>query len=184
VPAPEITFKLLTGPQAAGQLDELQILQAEICTAAPYGRADDPAGFGRRLTVQFRQPGFALAEARHGDYLVGYASGMPLRPSTSWWRNLTTAAPDDLTAEHPGRTFAVADLLVRAPWRRQGIARSLHDLLLAGRPEERATAVVLSAATPALRALGSWGWTRVARTRDPDPGAPVCDILLVPLPVS
>ncbi len=184
MPAPEITFELLTGPLAAGHLDELRVLHAEICTAPPYSRADDPAGFVRRLTVQCRQPGFALAEARHGDYLVGYTSGMPLRPSTSWWRNLTSAVPDDLTAEHPGRTFAVADLLVRAPWRRQGIARSLHDLLLAGRREERATAVVLPAATPAQRAFGSWGWTRVARTREPDPGAPVCDVLLVPLPIS
>jgi GNAT superfamily N-acetyltransferase len=184
VPTPEITFGLLNGPRAADHLDELRVLHAEIWTAPPYRRADDPVGFARRLTVQCRQPGFALAEARHGDYLVGYASGMPLRPSTSWWRDLTTAAPDDLTAEHPGRTFAVADLLVRAPWRRQGIARSLHDLLLAGRPEERATAVVLPSATPAQRAFGSWGWTRVARTREPDPGAPVCDVLLVPLPVS
>jgi GNAT superfamily N-acetyltransferase len=184
VPAPEITFELLNGPQAAGHLDELRILQAEIHTAPPYSRADDPVGSARRLTVQCRQPGFALAEARHGDYLVGYASGLPLRPSTSWWRNLTSSLPEDLTAEHPGRTFAVVDLVVRAPWRRQGIGRSLHDLLLAGRPEERATAVVLPAATPAQRAFGSWGWTRVARTRDPDPGAPVGDVLLRRLPVS
>jgi GNAT superfamily N-acetyltransferase len=184
VPAPEITLALLNGPQAAGHLGELRVLHAEVYTAQPYGRADDPAGFARRLTVQCRQPGFALVEARHGDYLVGYACGMPLRPSTSWWRNLTTSLSEDLTAEHPGRTFAVADLIVRAPWRRQGIARSLHDLLLAGRPEERATAVVLPAATPAQRAFGSWGWTRVARTRDPDPGEPVGDVLLVQLPVS
>jgi len=43
-----------------------------------------PRLLAARFRVQRRQPGFALAEARHGDYLVGYAAGMPLRPSTSW----------------------------------------------------------------------------------------------------
>src|SRR5262245_25812276 len=109
---------------------------------------------------------------------------MPLRPSTSWWRGLTTALPADITAEHPGRTFALADLLVRASWRRQGIARSLHDLLLADRPEERATLTVLPAAAPAQHAFRAWGWRKVARTRDPKPGSPVCDVLLTTLPVG
>jgi len=106
-----------------------------------YGQAAD-AALARRFRVQFRQPGFVLAEARHGGYLVGYASGMPLRSSTSWWKNLTTPLPAEVTTEHAGRTFALTELLVRAPWRRQGIASSLHNLILAGRPEERATLTV------------------------------------------
>jgi len=138
----------------------------------------------RQARVRRRQPGFALAEARHGGYLVGYASGMPLRPSTSWWRDLTAPLPAEVTAEHPGRTFALADLLVRAPWRRQGIARALHDLLLADRPEERATITVLPAAAPAQHALRAWGWRKVARARGPSPGAPVCDVLLTTLPLG
>jgi GNAT superfamily N-acetyltransferase len=105
---------------------------------------------------------------------------MPLRPSTSWWRHLTTPLPDEVTAEHPGRTFALADLLVRAAWRRQGIGAELHDLILAGRPEERATLTVLPAAAPAQNAFRNWGWHKVARTRAP--GSPVCDVLLTALP--
>jgi GNAT superfamily N-acetyltransferase len=183
VPAPEITFGLLSGKQAAAHADELQALHAEVYRDPPYRRDADAAGFASRFTVQSRQPGFTLAEARRGGYLIGYASGMPLRPSTSWWRHLTTALPEEVTTEHPGRTFALADLAVRASWRRQGIARALHDLILTCRPEARATVTVLPAAAPAQQAFGSWGWRRVARTRA-GPGSPVCDVLLTTLPVS
>jgi ribosomal protein S18 acetylase RimI-like enzyme len=107
---------------------------------------------------------------------------MPLRPATSWWRELTTPLPDEVTAEHPGRTFALAELVVRASWRRQGVGQALHDLILAGRPEERATLTVWPAATPAQNAFRAWGWRKVARTRDGRPGSPVSDVLLTALP--
>jgi GNAT superfamily N-acetyltransferase len=129
-----------------------------------------------------RQPGFVLAEARHGGYLVSYAFGMPLRPSTSWWRQLTTSLPDEVTTEHPGRTFALVELLVRASWRRQGIGATLHDLILENRPEERATLTMLPTATPAQQAFRKWGWRKVARTRDGGPGSSVSDVLITTLP--
>jgi GNAT superfamily N-acetyltransferase len=184
VPAPEITFELLDGGQAAEHGAELRALHAEVYAAPPYRRDEDEGEFARRLRVQRRQPGFVLAEARHGGYLVGYAAGMPLRPSTSWWRDLTTPLPDEVTAEHPGRTFALADLLVRSAWRRQGIGAGLHDLILSGRREERATLVVLPAATAAQNAFQSWGWRKVGRTRDPRPGSAVSDVLVTELPVN
>jgi GNAT superfamily N-acetyltransferase len=169
-----MTFQLLDGAQAEQHADEVQALHAEVC-------GDDTVPFAGRFRVMRRQPGFVLAEARHGGYLVGYAFGMPLRPSTSWWRNLTTPLPDEVTAEHAGRTFALVELLVRAPWRRQGIAGTLHDLILAGRPEERATLTVRPAATPAQQAFRKWGWRKVARTHDDGPGSPVSDVLVLTL---
>lgn len=171
----EIAFQLLDGTQAAA--DEVRNLRAEVC-----GR--DVGSFADRFRVMRRQPGFVLAEARHGGYLVGYAFGMPLRPSTSWWRHLTTPLPEEVTTEHPGRTFALAELAVRASWRRQGIAGSLHDLILENRPEERATLTVLPTATPAQQAFRKWGWRKVARIRDGGPGAPVSDVLITTLPAS
>ena len=172
----EITFQLLDGTQAEAHAAELQALRAE----ESFGR-DDDGSFADRFRVLRRQPGFVLAEARHGGYLVGYAFGMPLRPSTSWWRQLTTPLPDEITAEHPGRTFALVELLVRASWRRQGIAETLHDLILANRPEERATLTVRPTATPAQHAFRKWGWRKVARTRDAEPGSPVSDVLVITL---
>ena len=185
VSAPDITFQLLDGPQAAAHADELQALHAEVYADPPYLRTDDAAMFADRFRVQRRQPGFVLAEARHGGYLVGYAAGMPLRPSTSWWRDLTTPLPEEVTAEHPGRTFALVELLVRASWRRQGIARTLHDLVLADRPEERATLTVLPAATAAQNAFARMGLAQGrAGPVIPAPGSSVSDVLVTTLPAG
>jgi ribosomal protein S18 acetylase RimI-like enzyme len=177
VSAPGVTFELLSGTLAAAHVDEVRALHAEAC-------ADDPAPFAARFRVQRRQPGFVLAEARHGGYLVGYAFGMPLRPSTDWWRYLTTPLPDAVTAEHPGRTFALVELVVRASWRRQGIGRTLHDLILQDRPEERAALTVPPAATPAQNAFRNWGWRKLARTRGEQPGSLVSDVLVTTLPAG
>jgi GNAT superfamily N-acetyltransferase len=179
VAAPGITFQRLDGARAAAHVDELQAVHYEV-----YGDADHGALFAERFRVWRRQQGFVLAEARHGDYLVGFAAGVPLRPSTSWWKDLTAPLPAEVTTEHPGRTFALMELLVRPSWRRQGIAGSLHDLILNGRPEERATLTVPPGATAAQKAFRTWGWSRVARTHGPHPGSPLLDVLIIALPAS
>lgn len=185
---PGITFRLLEGNggrgedgPAAARDAELLALRAAACDGATddAGASDD----ARQLRVRRRQPGFVLAEARHGGYLVAYAAGLPLRPSTSWWKDLTTQLPDSVTAEYPGRTFALTELLVRPSWRRQGIGRALHDLILDGRAEERATLTVPPGAAAAQAAFRSWGWRRLARTAGPGPDAPVLDVLLAGLPL-
>jgi GNAT superfamily N-acetyltransferase len=89
-----------------------------------------------------------------------------------------------VTAEYPGRTFALTCLLVRAPWRRQGIAGALHDLVLASRREERGTVTVPPGALAAHSAFRTWGWHKVARTRSPAPGSPVLDVLVIALPAG
>lgn len=180
----DIAFSLLDGQAAAEQAADLRALHAEVYADPPYARRDDAEVFAERFRVQRRQPGFVLAAAHHGGYLVGYAAGMPLRPSTSWWRDVTTTLPDDVIAEYPGRTFALIDLLVRSSWRRQGVGRGLHQLILRNRREERATLIVLPAATAAQNAFHRWGWRKVARTRAVGPGSAVSDVLVLPLPVT
>jgi ribosomal protein S18 acetylase RimI-like enzyme len=71
---------------------------------------------------------------------------------------------------------------VRASWRRQGIGRELHELLLDGRGEERATLTVAPDAGAAQHAFRSWGWRKVARTRGDRQHGPVLDVLLTDLP--
>jgi hypothetical protein len=175
----DISYRLLDGAESAASADAFRELALEVYADQPYRWDEDRAAyFSRRFAVQRRQPGFVLAEAKHGEYLVGFACGLPLRPSTDWWRGLTTALPPDVTTEYPGRSFALTDLLVRAPWRRQYIGETLHDLILRRRREERATATVLPAAAPAQGALHRWGWQKVARSRDQAPGAALLDVLV------
>jgi GNAT superfamily N-acetyltransferase len=185
VTTPDLDFVVTEGRQAGSALAELLAAHAEVYAESPYRWSeDDHARFEQRLEVWCRQPGFVLAQARHGQYLVGFGCGLPLRPSTDWWRDVTTTLPADLTSEYQGRTFAVTDLLVRAPWRRQGIGETLYRLLLRGRSEERATALVLSAAGPAQGAFGDWGWRKVARKQESAPGSPVLDVLVRSLPAG
>jgi ribosomal protein S18 acetylase RimI-like enzyme len=174
----EISYRLLDGPAAAEDSGDLLALYQEV-----YKAEADP-GQGNRARVWSRQPGFVLAEARHGGYLIGYATGLPLRPSTDWWRRLTAPLPPAVTEEHQGRTFALTELLVRASWRRQGIARELHDLILTKRTEERATLTVSPTATAAQAAFRSLGWKKLARTRAQHPQDSVLDILVTDLPYA
>ena len=176
---PGITFCLLDGGQAAAHSGDVLALHDEAA-----GQGEDGTEFARRFRVWRRQPGFVLAEARSGGYLAGFAAGMPLRTSTSWWREVTAPLPAAVTAEYPGRTFALTALLVRASWRRQGIGRALHEEILAGRPEERATLTLPPGAAAAQHAFRNWNWQKVARTRGPGPGAPVLDVLVISLPAG
>lgn len=173
--APGVLLEVTDGRRAAASETEHIALHDEV-----FGNGDP--GFARRLGVWRRQPGFVLAEARHGGYLVGYACGMPLRPSTDWWRDVTTPLPASITDEHPLRTFALTQLSVRGSWRRQGIGTELLDLVLNGRAEERATIKLPASSAAAAQAVfRNWGWVKVARSRGLDPSAAVSDILTRPL---
>ena len=141
MPAPHVAFRRLDGDQAISHLDEYRTLYAEVYAEPPYEWGDNHADlFVDRFQVQRRQPGFALVEARDGTELAGLVFGVTLQPTTPWWNNLTAPLPAAITTENPGRTFALVELLVRPPWRHQGIALALHDRLLKDRTEERADA--------------------------------------------
>jgi GNAT superfamily N-acetyltransferase len=174
-----ITYRSVDGEQALGHIGELRNLYLEVYAEPPYEWGTDHAElFEDRFEAQARQDGFALIEARREDELIGAAFGVTLTPATPWWHNLIEPLPAEITEEHPGRTFAVVELLVRRPWRRQHVAEQLHDRLLAGRSEERATLTVLPQALPAQRAYEKWGWQRVGQKRNPLPGSPVFDVMV------
>jgi GNAT superfamily N-acetyltransferase len=153
--------------------------------------------FGERFEGQTARPGFALVTAHSAvqedgaasngtgaaggfDDLLGYAYGMPLAPTTLWWDGLLDPLSAELLVEDGTRTFAINEIMVRAPWRRRGIAKRLHDALLADRQEKRATLLVDPSNAPARAAYASWGWIDLTTIR-PFPDAPVYQSLLLDL---
>lgn len=174
-----VTFHALGGEQALAHLNELRDLYLDAYSEPPYEWGDEHADlFIDRLKVQAQQDGFALIEARNDAELIGIAFGVTLQPSTPWWQHLLEPLSEEITQERPGRTFALVELLVRKPWRRQHIAETMQNLLLSNRQEERATLTVLPAAVSAQQAYAKWGWHKVAQKRNPLPSSPIFDVMV------
>ncbi|MEV1008781.1 GNAT family N-acetyltransferase [Streptomyces sp. NPDC049881] len=151
---------------------------AEVFAEPPYLKtAADVAANRCRFRSQTRKPTFraALATTAEGEP-VGIAYGFPLSPATGWWARLTTPVPEEMSRETGSRTFGLIELAVRAPWRRQGNARCLHDALLDG-PEERVLLNARPDALPARAAYRSWGYRVVAQAHPWD-GAALHDVML------
>jgi GNAT superfamily N-acetyltransferase len=179
---PDVEYRLYPGRNIPSISDTLRSIYSEVYSEPPYQWGDDHTKlFAERLAVQRQQNGFLLVGARSGEELIGFIFGVTLRPESPWWSDLLSPVGEDVTRESPSRTLAVVELLVRSPWRRGGIGKRLHDMLLADRPEERATLTVLPEARPAQLAYAKWGWIKVVQKRNPLPGAPVFDVMVKPL---
>src|ERR1035437_6107558 len=173
MPDRHIAFQLTGGDKAGSHLPELRALYGEVYAEPPYEWGQDHAAlFAERFEVQRRQDGFALAEARDGAELAGFAFGVTLQPSTPWWQNLTKPLPAEVTTEQPGRTFALVELLVRARWRRQHIAQALHDLLLKDRPRGSSHAERPPRRRPRARRLPHMGLAQDPPETQPAPRVP------------
>jgi ribosomal protein S18 acetylase RimI-like enzyme len=175
-----ISFECLDADQAAAQLDEIVAAYTDV-----YADTGDEffgeERFRRQLTGHMTAPGWELVAARDGDRMIGYVYGFALAESTRWWRGLVTDVPDGFTSEDGRRTLAISELLVRSSWRRRGVARALHDRLLAGRSEARATLLVEPDNVPAQAAYAAWGWRKVPQLRPSWDGAPLYDVLVLDL---
>ncbi|MFC0862273.1 GNAT family N-acetyltransferase [Sphaerimonospora cavernae] len=137
--------------------------------------------FMTRFDAYTQRNGFDLVMAYDGDEPVGQAWGWPLMPDTRWWDGLEAEPEPGFTVEDGSRTFAFSEIMVRRAWTGRGIARALHDHLLAGRPEKRASLLVRPGNTTAYDAYARWGWRPVARLRPGWPDAPWMDVLILPL---
>lgn len=140
--------------------------------------------FDERLDRYITAPGFALVTAHVDARLVGYAFGSPLPADTGWWTDTTAVEPGsagELFREAPGRTFAFREILVRKGDQGRGYAHCLHDALLEGRAEERATLVVRPD-NPARDLYLRWGWSIVGHTQPFEDG-PRFDAMTIPLPL-
>ena len=181
VPA-SVHIEALDGPAAAAAEHDFMLVYGEAFAEAPYCKTnDDVAANARRFRSQVRKPTFraALARAETGEP-VGIAYGWPLSPTTGWWDRLVTPVDAALRREDGRRTFGLIELAVRAPWRRRGIARRLHDTVLATGREERVLLNARPDAPAAQAAYRSWGYRKVGACH-PWNGAALHDVMLLTL---
>ncbi|GGT73050.1 hypothetical protein GCM10010207_83620 [Streptomyces atratus] len=138
--------------------------------------------FAEGLDSWMARPGWNCVVGYDHGKPVGYAYGAPLPPGARWWGGLLTRVPADTLTETGTRTYALSELMVCTPWRKTGTARRLHDELLAARPEQRATLLVLQD-HPKVRALyESWGWQTLGDLRPRLLNAPLFHAMLLDLP--
>jgi hypothetical protein len=97
---------------------------------------------------------------------------------------LTAELEPGFTDEDGTRTFGLSEIVVRHAWTGRGIAHRLHDELLTGRYESRASLTVDPHNDVAYRAYLRWGWREVAKLRPGWPDAPLFDVLVLPLPLA
>ncbi|MGY5124847.1 GNAT family N-acetyltransferase [Streptomyces nigrescens] len=175
----KITVEASDGPAAARSEPAFRLVYAEVFAEEPYGESPESveATF-RRFRSQVRKSTFraAIARTAHGDP-VGIAYGYPLSTKTGWWDRLITPVSDTLKREDGQRTFGLMEFAVRAPWRRLGVARRLHETLLAEGNEERVLLNALPEAEAAQAAYRSWGYRKVGEAH-PWEGAPRHDVLV------
>jgi hypothetical protein len=100
--------------------------------------------------------------AANWEAVVGYDGDEP----TGYAYGATRAREPD--------TFFLFELMMRAPWRKTGTARLIHDELIRGRPESQVMLCV-EHEHPRVRALyESWGYQNTGQ-QHPFPDAPIFD---------
>ncbi|WP_435838830.1 GNAT family N-acetyltransferase [Streptomyces abikoensis] len=172
----------MDGAAAAEAEEAFRLVYAEAFAEPPYNETvDDVAVTFRRFRSQTRKGTFraALARAEDGEP-VGMACGYPLGPSTGWWDQLTDPVSDDMRREDGHRTFGLMELAVRGPWRRQGVARRLHESLLDGIGAERVLLNVHPGSRAAVATYRAWGYRKIGEAR-PWQGADLHDVMLLGL---
>lgn len=177
---PEI--RVLDPFEAGEQLDEITDLYRAVYAEPPYSETpEDAADFrDRQFPARAQREGFRMVTARAAGELIGFVFGHTLPHDTGWWSGLLLPRPAEFVKETGDRSYAVIELVVRADWRRRGVARRMMQALLAGRPEERAVLLVRPDAPAAVATYAAWGWQRVGPLRPWDT-APMYDAMVLDL---
>ncbi|MEK0098475.1 GNAT family N-acetyltransferase [Streptomyces sp. A475] len=178
-----VALERMGGSAAAQAVDAFRLIYAEAFAEPPYDETEeDVAAAFRRFPVQARNRTFraALACCEDGEP-VGMAYGFSLARDTGWWDELTEPVPEDMRREDGHRTFGLMELAVRRPWRGQGIARRLHELLLDGTGAERVLLNVHPGSKEASAAYEAWGYRKIGETRLWGESADLHDVMLLDL---
>ncbi|MFD0274512.1 GNAT family N-acetyltransferase [Kitasatospora sp. NPDC127111] len=135
--------------------------------------------FAERLDRHADEPGFEAVIAYEDQEPVGYAYANTLAADDRWWKRMAEPLSQGLT-DVP--TVALKEIGVRIPWRGTGLARRIHDELLAGRTEERVTLLVnpLAGEGKVQALYESWGYEAI-NSQQPSPDSPRLTAMIRPV---
>lgn len=176
----DLTFKRFDAAAARKAIDVVEQLyvashEEAIASGDPFRTTETFLGRFDRYT---QTPGFDMVIAYVAGEPVGLTWGWPLRAGGRWWEGLLTDLGEGYTEETGERTFALSEIMVASEWEARGIAHALHDELLGGRREERATLLVSPTNDRAYAAYRKWGWECVGQLRPHWDNAPTFDVLM------
>lgn len=184
---PDLTFQRYGAEAARAARDVVEkVYRGAYFEAIESGDPfNSPDAFMHRFDRYTQRGEFDLVIAYADGEPAGQAWGWPLdeRSGAGWWDGLQAEPEPGFTEEDGKRTFALSEIMVQREQTGRGVAHALHDELLRGRDEQRATLLVEPENTRAYRAYVSWGWRKVAQLRPGWPDAPLFDVLILPLPV-
>ncbi|WP_406395544.1 GNAT family N-acetyltransferase [Streptomyces sp. NBC_00887] len=134
------------------------------------------SSFGERLDRHGTEPGFQAVLAYEGERPVGYAYGNTIKDGDRYWQR-TSPAPIETYTAHA--VLALKEIGVSPAWRGTGVARHIHNALLAGRKEPYVTLMVNQAAGDGkVHALyRSWGYEDIGHSQ-PSPASPRLTVMI------
>ncbi|MFG1924380.1 GNAT family N-acetyltransferase [Cryptosporangium sp. NPDC048952] len=179
----------MTGPvELRHYIDPAQVtdtileVYAEVYSDRLHEPFRTPNAYSERLSGHIKAPRWECVVGYQADEPIGFVYGAGLRPTTTWWQDIEPAPDVDLVQEDGHRTLGIFELMVRRPWRKQGLALAIHEELILHRPEQRVSLAVAHD-HPRVRAMYErWGYQFVGVHRPPGPAAPLLDIMLRDLP--
>ncbi|WP_282697572.1 GNAT family N-acetyltransferase [Streptomyces sp. CC208A] len=134
--------------------------------------------FAERLERHSGEPGFGAVLAFDAEERpVGYAYGNTVESGDRWWTRM-----GEVDTEFTGSpALALKEIGVTVPYRGTGLARRIHDELIAGRSEAHVSLMVNAAAGDGKvqRVYESWGY-RVIGTSRPSPESPLLSAMIRP----
>jgi GNAT superfamily N-acetyltransferase len=180
----ELVFTRYNADTARTIPDTVSLIHTDAYTGRASGEFDTDQAFMERFDAYTKKPTFTMIIGWQDGEPVGQTWGWPLdsKAGGAWWAGLLTEPEPGFTDEDGTRTFAFSEIMVRQAWTGHGIAHRLHNELLSGRPETRATLLVRPENTNAYRAYRKWGWHKAGELRPGWPDAPLMDVLVLSLP--
>lgn len=158
------------------ELEQFRSLLCEVYAEVYADRLSEPFftvdRFNERLSGHASRNSWEAVIGYEAGEAVGYAYVAALQRGTRWWMHHLSPLPGDFIKETGERTLALFEIMVRKPWRGTGIARRIHEELLAKRPEERVTLLVDSREKSVKRMYEKWGYEHIGDQK-PFPDSPL-----------